>query len=243
MGADVIGWRSCPLQRSLGRDEFLHKLKLRAYRRTAESLAQPSDPTKCTVRIRTLGRGIRTTTLQEIIDELGDFEQGIPDCHTCPVSAGKVLGCYAYLTYPIDEPAESSVFQYVVEGAAQTDSMARWMVDEVISHLARDPMDLPRGPSPGMVAARTEPIEATVPSRDGELPIDSSMVLDALRLSLDECDNIEAYARFYGGFFAWLDAAGGVASPSLSELRKIGILMERVARNCAFEDSAMWIDG
>jgi hypothetical protein len=87
-------------------------------------------------------------SLSEIVEQLGDFVQGIPDCHACLVSHGETLGCYRYVTYPIDEVAEEALFQFVVEGAARDGEPARWLVDEVITALAEAPLELARGPRP-----------------------------------------------------------------------------------------------
>jgi hypothetical protein len=241
MGADIIGWRNCDLQQSLGRQEFLHKRKLLAYCRIAESLHQPSDPAKYRIRLNVIGRDVQEMSLSEINEQLGDFPQGIPECHACVVSHGETLGCYSYLTYPIDEVAEHAVFQFVIETAIREDAPARWLVDEVIAALAEDPMDLPRGSDPGMVLARAEPLKAIVHSGMGATAIDSTLIVDALRLSMEDGVDIAAFARFYAEFTSWLDVHR-LDSTSLRELRSMAALVQRVALNCAMEPSEIWID-
>jgi hypothetical protein len=67
------------------------------------------------------------------------------------------------------------------------------------------------------------------------------LIVDALRLSMEDRADIEAYARFYVDFTSWLDAHG-LDSSSLRELRAVGTLVQRVALNCAVESSEVWID-
>ena len=43
MGADLIGWRECPLQMRLGPEGFLGKLKLRSYKNLIEQMVAPED--------------------------------------------------------------------------------------------------------------------------------------------------------------------------------------------------------
>jgi len=95
--------------------------------------------------------------------------------------------------------------------------------------LAEEPREPLRGASPGKVAVRLAPFIATVPSREGPLQINSSLVLRAVRLTVEDPTELHGYDRFSTAFVHWLDARNEPDSRSLQELRRLQTLIARLA--------------
>src|SRR5687767_15825461 len=101
MGADLIGWRNCELQRPLGTNGFLQKLKMKSYMAAIESQVPPEarENVKVTLVVNDTQREL---SYREIRDQAETFQRGIPECASCPLSAGAQLGCYQFVRYPVD---------------------------------------------------------------------------------------------------------------------------------------------
>src|SRR6478609_3471683 len=100
MGADLIGWRDCELQRPLGPQGFLGKLKMKTYLRVIEQQVPPDkrEAVKITVVVNDRQREL---SYPEIREQAEAFQRGIPECARCPLASGQQLGCYHYVTYPV----------------------------------------------------------------------------------------------------------------------------------------------
>src|SRR6185503_17578130 len=89
------------------------------------------------VEIQTSGRATRSMTYREIKDGAEGFARGIPECATCLIARGKPLGCYSYVTYPIDEEAERLLFDFFVSQVATNDSICDQLYRDVVSRVPR----------------------------------------------------------------------------------------------------------
>lgn len=126
MGADLIGWRGCELQRGLGPQGFLGKLKMKSYLTVIEERVPPAA--RATVKVQVVvhrpeGPVQRALGYDEIREEAATFQRGVPACASCPLAGGAPVGCYRYVTYPIDATTERTVFELFaaevgVEGSA-----------------------------------------------------------------------------------------------------------------------------
>lgn len=98
MGADYVGLRGCTLQRSLGDQGFLGKLKLRAYKAAIEAQVPAEQRHVVKIQVQITGRETRELDYAGICRDLETFQAGSPECASCPLSAGKPVGCYRYVT-------------------------------------------------------------------------------------------------------------------------------------------------
>jgi hypothetical protein len=210
MGADYIGWRDCPLQRELGRDGFLGKLKLRAYRSVVESRVPPEKRASLQIRVVVTGREPRDLVYADLLEELAAFEAGIAECATCPLAReGQPLDCYRYVTYPVDETFEQVVFEFFKSQLETPDSICRQIYDDLVCTLAPGyGWYEPRGSGHGTLAEREEPLVWSFRDANGEHAVDSAQILACLFISLHSPAMVVAYARFWGELLGY---AGRIA--------------------------------
>jgi hypothetical protein len=205
MGADFIGWRDCRLQAGLGPEGFLGKLKLRSYQDVIEERVPEDRWETVSVVVRVTGRPERQLTYGEICKEIEAFGQGIPECATCPLAGGKPLGCYRYVTYPVDAIAERLLFEFFVAGVEVPDSIADQLFRDIVSRVDEEAGWYGSRGEDGGLAELEEPLEHTWGSGPDEQRIDSAQMLAALFISLDDLALVVAYARFWLEFFQFVD--------------------------------------
>ncbi len=205
MGADFIGWRNCPLQAELGPAGFLGKLKLRAYKAVIEERIPEDRWETVEVVVRVTGRPDRQLGHGAICQELAAFEQGIPACATCPLAGGKPLGCYRYVTYPVDAIAERLLFEFFVEGVEERDSIADQLYRDIASNVDEESGWYGNRGEDGGLAELEVPLGYAWEGEEGEERLDSAQVLAAMFIALDEPALVVAYARFWGEFFQFVD--------------------------------------
>lgn len=221
MGADLIGWRPCPLQAELDPAGFLGKLKLRAYRGAIEAQVPPEGRAAVKLTVEVTGRPPRQLSYPQIVDELDAFERGIPECATCPLAGGRPLGCYHYVTYPIDEAAEELLFAFFTQPSqvetrdSISDQLYRDLVSKVPSsgtgwHTRRGPGSR-TAPS---LAVRAHPLRHQWGRMFARKKVDSAQLLKALFISLGSLPLVAAYARFWTEFVAFATARGASAETS-----------------------------
>lgn len=208
MGADYVGWRGCELQRELGPERFLGKLKLRAYRSVIEAQVPEDRRDAVRVRVEVAGRPPRDLAYADILGELGLFESGIADCASCPLGEGRPLGCYRYVTYPIDAAFERLLFEFFTTTVTEELSVAWQLYEDVVSTLPREAgaWHRLRGPRVGSLAELVEPLRFEWIDARGAHSVDSAVLCEALFLSVSEPALAVAYARFWNELFEWLDA-------------------------------------
>jgi len=205
MGADFIGWRNCPLQAELGPEGFLGKLKLRAYRAVIEERVPQERWDSVSVVVRVTGRPERQLKHGEIVRELAAFEQGIPACATCPLAGGRPLGCYRYVTYPIDAVAERLLFEFFTDGLETPNSIADQLYRDIVSRVDEESGWYHERGEDGALAELEEPLEHMWGDEDAPRLVDSAQLLAALFIPLDELALVVAYARFWSELFRFVD--------------------------------------
>lgn len=122
MGADYVGFIGRELQAPLGVEGFLQHIKLRAYKRAVEEQVPPAQRANVRVTVSTNGR-TRELTWSDLVTRLGDFERGCPSCATCIVGGGAPVGCYRFVTYPVDAKFEALLFDFFVSERGRPDSI------------------------------------------------------------------------------------------------------------------------
>jgi hypothetical protein len=224
MGADYIGFRDCTLQRSLGDEGFLGKLKLRAYKGAVESQVPPEARGRIKIQVQTTGRAPRELDYEGICRELATFLAGSPECASCPLSGGgSPIGCYRYVTYPVDAIAEETAFGFFVRDLDVPDSIADQLYRDVVSRVPADTDWGTRrgGAEVGGLAERPPPLSFTTPK--GRF-VDSGRVLAAMFISLEHPALVVGYARFYRELLQYA-AEQKRASRSLQELAGVADLL------------------
>lgn len=206
MGADLIGWRGCPLQEELGPEGFLGKLKLRVYKRAIEERVPEDKRATVEVVVRVDGRPDRKLKYRAICDEADQFARGIPDCARCPLSSGSALGCYHYINYPVDPTAEQAIFDFFIQDVMRPDGICGQLYRDVVSHVDGDSPWYTRRGGEGMTLAElSEPLSFTWHDDEGEHTVDSAQVMQALFITLDDPALLVGYARFYAELGAFVD--------------------------------------
>lgn len=203
MGADIIGFINCPLQNSLGLDGFLHKLKLRAYRGTVEDMVPAHQRAEVKIEVQGTNNKPRMLTYQGILNELGSFENGIPECANCPISGGRQLGCYRFVKYPIDSLFEKLVFEFFVSQLPIKDSICDQIYQDVTSNVPLDSAwHTERGfqANSGGVAMLPKPLVHEWTDGNVRKRVDSAQILGSLFISLDRPALVVGYVRFWHSF-------------------------------------------
>ena len=205
MGADLIGWRDCELQRSLGPRGFLGKLKMKSYLRVIE--AQVPEPQRESVEVTVVVNDReRALTYREIRDEAATFQHGIPACAQCPLSAGQPLGCYHFVTYPVDEAFEELAFELFTSQLPVEDSISDQIYQDIVSKQPRDTSwHTRRGPQ-GALARRPRPLVHSWGGLFSRKKVDSAQLLASLFIPLESPALVVGYARFWHELVAFADA-------------------------------------
>ncbi len=217
MGADVIGWRNCELQGRLEPAGFLGKLKLKMYRGAIEAQVPPEKRASTEINVTGTNRAPQKLNYDQIVREVQEFEQGIPECSSCAVGGGKPLGCYRYITYPIDGAFEQLIFDFFVEQLKTPDSIGDQIYRDVVSKQPTDTsFHTQRGPAEkGGLATLGRPLVHTWGGFFSKRRVDSAQMLASLFVTLEN----PAVVVGYGVFFSKLVEFGksrGVTQQSLT---------------------------
>jgi hypothetical protein len=207
MGADFIGWRSCPLQSELQPEGFLGKLKLRSYKAAIEAQVPEERREGIEVVVRVTGRPERSLRYRSICDEIEAFANGIPECAACPLSGGKPLGCYRYVTYPIDAVAERLLFEFFSQQVAIEDSICAQLYAGIVSQFEDEGTGWheSRGEN-GSFATLDAPLVHVWGKGKNKRRVDSAQLLPALFIPLDSPEAVTVYALFWLELFAFVEA-------------------------------------
>lgn len=206
MGADLIGWRNCELQQSLGQRGFLENLKMKAYKRAVES--QVPEAQRAKVKVAVITNGVeRELSYPEICAKADTFERGVPECATCPLSSGKPLGCYYYVTYPVDARFEEVAFEFFTSQLATKDSISDQLYRDVVSKqpAAGSGWHTRRGPQ-GALARRPAPLTHSWGGFFSKKKVDSAQLMASLFIPLPIPALVVGYARFFAELVHFADA-------------------------------------
>ena len=197
MGIDLVGYRGCALQHEHGPSGFLERLKLDAYRRCAEahfeSAGTPeAERARLVLRVGVEGEA-REVTYAELLGALGSFPSGSRECGDCPLSGGEALGCYRYVTYPLDEALERRLFEFFARDVRHAGSGSQALYRELLPGLEPAACE-------AWAAGVAEP-QATASLTLGETTVTSKQLLTGL-LGLDHGaeGTLPLAARFLAAF-------------------------------------------
>jgi hypothetical protein len=203
MGADLIGWRNCDLQQSLGPRGFLQKTKMKAYLAAIESQVPPERRavTKVTVVVNDTEREL---TYNEIRDAAEQFQAGIPACATCPLSpGGKPIGCYRFITYPVDERFEEVAFELFTSQLSTKGSISDQLYQDIVSKMPTNtPWHTRRGQQRGL-AKRAQPLTYKWGGLFSKKTVDSAQLMASLFIPLKSAAIVVGYAKFWAELVAY----------------------------------------
>jgi hypothetical protein len=245
MGADVIGWRNCPLQERLEPQGFLGKLKLRAYLQVIESQVPEGQRETVTVQVRVSGRETRALSYPEIQAGAEEFQRGIPECSTCPISGGAALGCYQYVRYPVDEVFEKLVFDFFVSQVQTEDSICDQLYRDIVSKQPPGSgWHTQRGPE-GALARLPRPLEHRWGGLFSKKHLDSAQILASLFFTQEHTALIVAYGRFWSELvdFARKQGVSEDDSYTLREVTALARFYLLMTASALSEGAIVLIDG
>jgi hypothetical protein len=225
MGADVIGWRNCELQTELEPAGFLGKLKLRMYRGLIEAQVPPEKRATLKVSVSGTNRPSERLTYTQIVDELRDFERGIPECASCPVGGGLPLGCYRFIRYPVDGPFEQGLFDFFVEQLQTPDSIGDQIYRDVVSKqpASGSSFHVQRGPAgEGGLATLKAPLVHTWGGLFSKKRVDSAQILASLFRTLKDPALVVGYSSLISAFVKFGKSRGlAEQSPTFREVEQL----------------------
>ncbi len=214
MGADLIGWRNCQLQRTLGPQGFLQRLKMRAYRSVLEAQVPPEQLEETSVAVIVNGER-RDLTYREIRRLAEEMAAGSPECCSCPLTVeGQPLGCYHFVTYPVDVRFEEEVFEFFCSQLPRRDSISDQLYRDIVSrapaagsgwHVRRGGPAMPQQGVPGTLAQRPTPLEHRWGGLFRKQRVDSAQLLSTLFVPLPSPPLVVGYARFWRELLEHLD--------------------------------------
>jgi hypothetical protein len=206
MGADLIGWRDCELQKPLGESGFLQKLKMKSYLRVIESQVPEGarENVAITVIVNDTQRELR---YPQILEQAETFQRGIPACATCPLSGGEQLGCYHYVGYPVDARFEEVAFEFFTSQLATKDSISDQLYRDVVSKQPSSGTGWhTRRGEQGALARRPQPLTYSWGGLFSKKKVDSAQLLQSLFIPLRHPALVVGYARFWRELVAFADA-------------------------------------
>jgi hypothetical protein len=229
------------MQSSLGPEGFLRALKLRAYKAAAERL--PADAlSELLVRVHAPGRGEQVWTYQALCEELERVCEGVPECETCPISQGGRLGCYRYVSYPLDEHFERLLFTYFSEQMTLRNSACEQLYRDVISAMPRHGLvwhTLRGADTPGALA------ELDAPLRHAADPyFDSAQLCAALFTAEPPLPLLVVQTLFWGEFAGYVRARveNPTDSKTLGEVLLLPAFYQALAVSALKEGGAVLVD-
>lgn len=242
MGADVIGWRGCPLQQPLGPQGFLGKLKMKAYLRAIESQVPPEarENVKVTVVVNDTEREL---TYKEILGQAQQFQAGIPECQSCPLSGGNQLGCYHFVTYPVDARFEEVAFEFFCSQLTTKDSISDQIYRDVVSKQGQGSgWHTRRGNGPGL-ARRPQPLTHSWGGLFSKKKVDSAQLLASLFIPLEQPALVVGYARFWRELVQFADQKGVPDEGTFAEIRRMSTMMQVLAPASVGQGWKVIVDG
>jgi len=236
MGADLIGWRNCDLQKPLGVRGFLQKLKMKSYLAAIESQVPEGqrDNVEVTILVNDTQRQLKYT---EIRDQAEAFKRGIPECATCPLSGGAQLGCYQFVRYPVDARFEEVAFEFFTSQLATKDSISDQIYRDIVSkqpssgtgwHTRRGKTSM----DARTLAERPQPLTHSWGGLFSKKKVDSAQLLASLFIPLEHPALVVGYARFWRELVRFADQKLAAEMKQRGiELRPDGWINYQVAEN------------
>ncbi|NOK38859.1 hypothetical protein HMI49_37300 [Corallococcus exercitus] len=226
MGADVVGFRGCALQNELGEAGFLRKLKLKAYKDAADAAVPPERKPKLKLNIRIGDTPPVSMAYPDLEQEAEAFTRRVSGCEDCPITEGAPVGCYAYVSYPIDAPAEELLFEVVVRGLESPGSVGHRFHQEIMGRFEPPPAEWVerRGEAQGALCVLEHPLEHSWHEGGEVRRLTSADVLWALFATLDDARGISLVAELLSEVGRVARERQAAATGTLPELVRMGDL-------------------
>lgn len=236
---DLVGWRSCTKQRELGPKRFAITLKKLAHQATGgRSLPPPSSSVGASIALTPEQRR-RQQANQELRQAAVSFEQGTPECPTCPISDGKAYGCYVAIECPIDAVAEVALFRYFTAQLDDERSAGFGIHRDLVAKVPSQgtPWHTDRGPT-GDLAELETPLVKEWGFLLWKKRVDSAQLLGSLFFNQKRIGLISTFAVFWEGFVkeARATTTDFDGSPSLVQLEALSHFYERVLQEASTTD-------
>lgn len=243
MGADIVGWISCPLQANMKRKDFFWKIKLLAAKTSIEKSFAEGLRADIEVKLLDADRRLHALSYAAITSELGDFAAGIPECATCPVSEGKTLGCNRYIPYPIDEQFERLVFEYFVSQFLISGSICNQIYQDIVSHFPSSgtPWHIKRG-SADALALIAQPLLYEWGAPFSKRSLDSAQVLGSLFISLESPTLVVSYSKLFMHILDYAEERSVKHTPTLDALREALSMYVQMVPLALNEDGTIMTD-
>jgi hypothetical protein len=266
MGADVIAWRECELQRPDGPAAFAQQIKMLSYRRVVEATVPPEERDGFQLAIVVNGAQ-RRLSYDEICSRGDALMAGAGVCAGCPLAIEGPLDCYQYVTYPIDPLFEELAFELFTGQLATRDSISDQLYLDIVSKqpASGTPWHVRRG-AVGTLAARPEPLVYTWGGFLGRKRVDSAQLLASLFISLPSPPLVVGYARFWRELAAHIEACAragtrrglvlaadgavdveptddGYSTGTVIEILRVTALLQLVAPRSITDGWAVFVDG
>ena len=214
-GVDLVGWRSCAKQRELGSKRFAVTLKKLGRQALA---GRAMGPQSATAVARTPEQRRRLQQAQEARQALATFDEGTPECPTCPISESKPFGCYLAVDFPIDAVAETALFRYFTSKLEDENSAAFGIYRDLVSKAPSSGTlrHTSRGPT-GDLAELRAPLFKEWGFLMWKKRVDSAQLLGSLFFNHTRLGLISVFSVFWDGFIEHARASTPSfdASPSL----------------------------
>ncbi|MBX9723236.1 MAG: hypothetical protein K2X81_17670 [Candidatus Obscuribacterales bacterium] len=246
MGADIIGWRKCPLQQQLGPEGFLSKIKLRAYKQLIEQQVPIADRDKVRISIVGTNRQPQELGYAGIVKGLAGFEKGIPECTSCPISGREALGCYRYISYPVDEEFEQLVFAFFTSQVEIEDSICNQIYSDIVSQFPNEgtPWHSQRGSGEqGGLAKLPQPLKYDFRHNNEQQSVDSAQLLMSLFIPLNSAPMVVGYASFWLEFLEFVAAHGSSQSRTIAEIDDLTKMLIPMVPIALKEGGFVFVDG
>ncbi len=197
-GVDLIGWRTCKLQKEWGPKRFL--LTLRKIGRQALEVAELPPP-PANAGSLTPDQRKRLQMHQDTRQGAAQFQQGTPECPECPLSGGKPFGCHAFVDYPIDATFERALFTFFERTVAEEGTIAWSLYRDLISKIPakETAWHTDRGPA-GSLAELDQPMSKEWGFLMWKKHVDTAQIMGAVFFNQSRSALIAALAKFWDEF-------------------------------------------
>jgi|GEM_PF-2424301 len=200
MAAEFIAWKGCPLQRELGPDGFVSRLKLLQMKRVVDAqIDDPEERDNVTVQAQGADGAVHELDYVDIAAATGTIEAGIPDCSECMLSHQLPVGCHRGVSYPIDAPVETLLFDFFTTTVVSPESTAFELWRDVVQHQPTgSAWHTMRGSDGHGLAELPEPlsVDLHLPG-DQHVRVDSAMLLSSLFLTSEGNAQVVAYHKWW----------------------------------------------
>lgn len=208
---------------------------MRGYRAAIEAQVPPAQRAAVTIQVvvsRPEGPVQRALSFDEIREAAEIIERGIPDCETCPLSGGRPVGCYRYVSYPVDAVTEQTVFALFEAEVGQRGSVCERAYEARLARMPRKGTGWHerRGldANAGSLAELPAPLVHTWGGLFAKKYVDTAQILAVLVAPPQEPAFLALHAELHARIASFASERN-VSSRGLSELSQLAEFYEVIA--------------